>query len=252
MKTGSPASRCRQKKKEQNPPHRFRSLKCPPPPQCRSCWGLALPQYRAVEDSWSIVHPRWLIPPPSGGSSRYFTSPSRGRAKWPTRHDSESQEDRGGPQPTSSERRPWSLTLRPLRDRGRIRLLGPGWCQARTVPLGPCPSRQRGDAGREQQGHHVEPDVTGGDTARWVAVRDAEPRELVGPAPRSDGSAVELQRGDDEKDTGVRGACGRAPQEDEQQRDAECAGRIRVGEKGQPCDSPCRGDRGRHVDERAR
>src|SRR3954451_2832566 len=81
----------------------------------------------------------------------------------------------------------------------------------RTVPLGPCPLRQRGHAGREQQRHHVEPDVAGGDTARWVAVRDAEPRELVGPSPRSDGSAVELQRGDDEKDTGVRGACRRAP-----------------------------------------
>src|SRR4051812_1974953 len=77
--------------------------------------GLALPQYRAVEDSWSIAHPRWLIPPPSGGSSGYFTSPSRGRAKWPTWRDSESQEDRGGPQPTSSERRPRSFSLRPLR-----------------------------------------------------------------------------------------------------------------------------------------
>jgi hypothetical protein len=32
------------KEKERNPPHRFRSFKCPPRPQCRMCRGLALPQ----------------------------------------------------------------------------------------------------------------------------------------------------------------------------------------------------------------
>src|SRR5204863_3148288 len=55
--------------------------KCPPPPQCRSSVGAALPQCRAVEDNRSIAHGGRLIRPPSGGSSRRFTSPSRGRAK---------------------------------------------------------------------------------------------------------------------------------------------------------------------------
>src|SRR6266508_6736631 len=50
-----------------------------------------------------MPHPRRLIPPPSGGSFGCFTSPTRGRAKSAFRLDSESQEDRGGPQPTSSE-----------------------------------------------------------------------------------------------------------------------------------------------------
>jgi hypothetical protein len=74
------------------------------PPQFRSLWGLALPQYRAVEDTGSIAQAYRLIRPPSGGSSRRFTSPARGRAKWPIRADSESQEDREEPQLTSSRR----------------------------------------------------------------------------------------------------------------------------------------------------
>src|SRR5689334_21315871 len=89
--------------KERGPPHRPRSGKCPPRPQCRSLSGLALPQNRAVEDNRSIAHPRRLIPPPSGGSFEYFTSPTRGRARSPPPLDCESQEDHGGPQPTSSE-----------------------------------------------------------------------------------------------------------------------------------------------------
>src|SRR6266545_7264203 len=61
---------------------------------------------QSFEDKWyvrSMDHPRWLIPPPSGGSSGRFTSPTRGRAKSAFRLDPERQEDRGGPQPTSSE-----------------------------------------------------------------------------------------------------------------------------------------------------
>src|SRR6266511_827060 len=68
--------------------------------------GLALPQYRAFEDRWyvrSMTHPRRLIPPPSGGSFGWFTSPTRGSAETAFPLDSESQEDREGPQLTSSE-----------------------------------------------------------------------------------------------------------------------------------------------------
>src|SRR6266508_3052074 len=59
-----------------------------------------------------MAHPRRLIPPPSGGSSGCFTSPARGSAETASRLDSEYQEDREGPQLTSSDggRR---ATLRP-------------------------------------------------------------------------------------------------------------------------------------------
>ena len=56
---------------------------------------------------------------------------------------------------------------------------------------------------RDQQRHHVEPDVAGGDARRRVAVRDAEVRDLGRPAPGADRRAVELERGDDEEDAGV-------------------------------------------------
>src|SRR5215210_7628518 len=58
-------------------------------------------------------HPPWLIPPPSGGSFGRFTSPGRGSAETAFRLDSESQEDREGPQLTSSNRRSWGDVLRP-------------------------------------------------------------------------------------------------------------------------------------------
>src|SRR6266542_5211073 len=61
-----------------------------------------------------MTHPPWLIPPPSGGSFGCFTSPWRGSAETAFRLDSESQEDREGPQLTSSD---WSVgeTMFPLR-----------------------------------------------------------------------------------------------------------------------------------------
>src|SRR2546429_8083708 len=69
-----------------------------------------------------MAHPPWLIPPPSGGSFGCFTSPWRGSAETAFRLDSESQEDREGPQLTSSD---WSVgeTMFPLR--------APTWAQRR-------------------------------------------------------------------------------------------------------------------------
>src|SRR3954451_21281113 len=66
-----------------------------------------------------VVHPGTSLHPPGGepnGPLDAILSPRR---------------IVGGRSPHSSDRRPRSLTLRPLRYRGRIRLLGPGWCQAR-------------------------------------------------------------------------------------------------------------------------
>src|SRR5205823_12997586 len=89
--------------------------------------GLVLPQNRTGEDrwyTWSMDHPAWLIPPPLVGSFRYFTSPCRGSAETPFHPDSESQEDREGPQLTSSERAVAGSSC------GR-RLSRPAPCQAR-------------------------------------------------------------------------------------------------------------------------
>ena len=52
---------------------------------------------------WSMNHPSRLIPPPLVGSFKWFTSPTRGSAETPLRPNSESQEDREGPQLTSSD-----------------------------------------------------------------------------------------------------------------------------------------------------
>ena len=77
-------------------------LKCPAPPQF---WGLASAAVEAVEDvcyAMNIAQPRRLIHHPAGGSSGYFTSPTRGSAESRFRLNSDSQEDREGPQLTSS------------------------------------------------------------------------------------------------------------------------------------------------------
>src|SRR3989442_4469345 len=76
-----------------------------------------------------MADPSWLIPPPSGGSSECFTSPTRGSAETAFRLDSESQEDREGPQLTSSEGVSRGNSVPPralsLRVRGALRLVQP-------------------------------------------------------------------------------------------------------------------------------
>src|SRR5580765_875501 len=77
------------------------------------CRG-SLCRNRAVEDTRSIAQANRLIRPPSGGSSRYFTSPTRGSAKWPIAGDGESQRIVGGRSPHPPKAAA-EFSLRPLR-----------------------------------------------------------------------------------------------------------------------------------------
>ena len=68
--------------------------------------GLVLPQNRTGEDrwyTWSMDHPAWLIPPPLDGSFGCFTFTLPGEYRKAFCAQSESQEDREGPQLTSSD-----------------------------------------------------------------------------------------------------------------------------------------------------
>src|SRR2546429_391463 len=87
----------------------------------------------------------------------------------------------------------------------------------RAVPASPSRGPSRGD---------VEAHVPARDTARWVPVRDPDARKRAGPFPRPDRGPVELERRDDEEDARVGGAGRRAPEEDEEERDAERAGDV--------------------------
>src|SRR2546426_4811207 len=158
-----------------------------------------------------MADPSWLIPPPSGGSSECFTSPTRGSAETAFRLDSESQEDREGPQLTSSEgsrggtrfpREPSPcayVVLLGLSSRGVIRRGNlPG-----TAPQWPRLLHERQESRREEQRHHVEPDIAGRDAARRVSVRDAQAGQLFRPAPGADRCPVQLQGSHDEEHPGI-------------------------------------------------
>ena len=101
-------------------------------------------------------------------------------------------------------------------------------------------ARDRYEPRRDEHRHHVEPDVAGRDAGRRVAVRDAEPGQLARPAPRADRRPVQLERGDDEEDAGVRRARTRAPEEDAEQRDADRAGDVEARQHGRARRRPSR------------
>src|SRR6266550_4417641 len=90
-------------------------------------------------------------------------SPCRGSAETPFHPDSESQEDREGPQLTSSNGR---SQVRPA----AAFYLGLPGARHETTPQAPGPLRRGEEARRQQKGHDVEPDVACGDAARWIAV----------------------------------------------------------------------------------
>ena len=106
------------------------------------------------------------------------------------------------------------------------------------------------EPGRDEQRHHVEPDVTARDAARRVPVGDPEPGQRRRPAPRPDRRPVQLERGDRDEDARVRRPPPRAPEEDEQERHADRAGNVRARQNGQPGDSPTGGTDGGDPDER--
>jgi len=74
---------------------------------------------------------------------------------------------------------------------------------------------------------------------------------VIRPAPRADRRSVELERGYDEEDARVGGARTRAPEEGEQQRDAERTGRVEARQHRQAENPPDGGDRSRSEDERS-
>ena len=104
---------------------------------------------------------------------------------------------------------------------------------------------RRDEPRRDEQRHHVEPDVAARDAARRVAVRDPEPGQRRRPAPGADRRPVQLERADDEEDARVGRARARAPEEDAEQRHADRAGDVEARQHGQPREPPADGaDRG--------
>src|SRR3954467_6797070 len=194
-----------------------------------------------------MVHPQRLIPPPSGGSSGYFTSPARGRAK----RASAATVCPGGSWGAAAHilrLAAAGISLRPSHERPLLDLTG---ARQRTTPERTWRSSQSQEPGRAEQRHEVEPDVARCDPAGRVAVRDPEPGQLRGPAPGPDGRAVQLERGHDEKDAGVGRTRTRPPEKGEQERDAESSRRVGAGEHGEPEQTPCGRNRAGCDDERA-
>src|SRR3954469_6459884 len=118
-----------------------------------------------------MVHPQRLIPPPSGGSSGYFTSPARGRAK----KASATTVCPGGSWGAAAHilrLAAAGISLRPSHDRPLLDLTG---ARQRTAPERTWRSSQRQEPGRAEQRHEVEPDVARCDPAGRVAVGEAAP-----------------------------------------------------------------------------
>ena len=97
----------------------------------------------------------------------------------------------------------------------------------------------------EREGENVEEDVTAGNAARRVSLRESDPGYDGLPSPRADSRAVELERDDDHEDAGVDRAA--RPQEDRDQKGAAIGPRgVRRREHGDAGNAPdpCDGDSG--------